>query len=112
MTHPSATSRKRRPLFRPHLKAIACEDAFPGRKLPAPIKDWNVIWCSLVEAKARAACAVNIDRNMVLLPREVSRVSEAASKLGFYVVDIEFSAHAMAGGGIRCATGVIYREID
>lgn len=26
--------------------AIACEDAFPGRDLPDPIKDWNIIWCS------------------------------------------------------------------
>jgi N-dimethylarginine dimethylaminohydrolase len=92
--------------------AIACEDAFPGRVLPDPIRDWDVIWCSLEEAKATAPCAVNIDRNTVILPRGAPRVCRAVSDLGFDVIDLEFSAHAMAGGGIRCTTGVIHREID
>ena len=92
--------------------AIAFEDAFPGRVLPDPIKDWNIVWCNLEEAKATAACAVNIDRNTVLLPRGAPRVCRVVSNLGFDVIDLEFSAHAAAGGGIRCATGVIYREID
>ncbi|WP_295456619.1 hypothetical protein [uncultured Thiodictyon sp.] len=91
--------------------AIAYEGAFPGRKLPEPLKGWDVIWCDEAEAKATAPCAVNIDRKTVLLPRAAPRVCEAVSQLGFDVIDIEFAAHAQAGGGIRCTTGVIYREI-
>jgi|GEM_PF-7089676 len=92
--------------------AIAYEDAFPGKIVPEPIKEWEIIWCSEEEARATAPCAVNIDRKTVLLPRQAPRVCEAVSKLGFNVIDIEFSAHSKAGGGIRCTTGVIYREID
>ena len=92
--------------------AIAYEGAFPGRKLPKPLEGWDVVWCDHKEAKATAPCAVNIDRKTVILPREAVKTCEAVAKLGFNLVDIEFSAHAMAAGGIRCATGVIYREID
>jgi N-dimethylarginine dimethylaminohydrolase len=92
--------------------AIACEDAFPGRRLPDPLKGWKVVWCSLDEARETAACTVNIDRKTVILPKGAPRVCEAVSKLGFEVVDIEFSAHAQTGGGIRCATAVVHREID
>jgi N-dimethylarginine dimethylaminohydrolase len=92
--------------------AIAYEGAFPGRKLPKPLKGWDVVWCDEAETRATAPCAVNIDRKTVLLPRNAPRVCEAVSKLGFNVVDLEFSAHAKCGGGIRCTTGVIYREID
>lgn len=91
---------------------IAYEDAFIDRKLPEPLKGWDVIWCNKAEAKATAPCAVNIDRKTVILPASAPRVCEAVSKLGFNVIDIEFSAHAKAGGGIRCTTGVIHREID
>ena len=31
--------------------AIAYEGAFPGRKLPEPLKGWDVVWCDLEEAK-------------------------------------------------------------
>ncbi len=92
--------------------AIAYEGAFPGRKLPEPLEGWNVVWCDLDEAKATAPCAVNIDRETVVLPRGAPRTRKAVSNLGFNVIDVEFSVHAMAAGGIRCATGVIYREID
>lgn len=92
--------------------AIAYEGAFPGRVLPAPLKGWDVIWCDEAEAKATAPCAVNIDRKTVLLPRGAPRVCDAVSRLGLDVIDLEFSAHAKAGGGIRCTTGVIYREIE
>lgn len=92
--------------------AIAYEGAFPGRKLPEPLEGWDVVWCDLEEAKAAAPCAVNIDRKTVVLPRGAPKTCRAVSNLGFNVIDLEFSAHAMAAGGIRCATGVIYREID
>ncbi len=92
--------------------AIASEDAFPGRRLPDPIRDWNIIWCSLEETKATAPCAINIDRKTVLLPRGAPRICEAAAKLGFDVVDVDISAHAKVGGGIRCTTAVVHREID
>lgn len=92
--------------------AIACEDSFPARRLPEPLKDWDVVWCNLEEARATAPCAVNLDRKTVLLPRGLPRVCEAVSKLGFNVIDVEVKAHAMVGGGIRCMTGVIHREID
>lgn len=92
--------------------AIAYEGAFPGRILPAPLTGWDIIWCDEAEAKATAPCAVNIDRKTVLLPRGAPRVCDAVSKRGFDVIDLEFSAHAKAGGGIRCTTGVIYREIE
>ena len=92
--------------------AIAYEGAFPGRELPKPLEGWDVIWCDLNEAKATAPCAVNLDRNTVLLPRKAPMTCKAVAKLGFNVVDVEFSAHAMSSGGIRCATGVIHREID
>ena len=59
--------------------AIACEGAFPGRKLPEPLKDWNIVWCDLAEAKAAAPCAVNIDRKTVLLPRAASRLHQVDS---------------------------------
>jgi N-dimethylarginine dimethylaminohydrolase len=72
----------------------------------------DVFWCDEAEAKATAPCAVNIDRKTVLLPRDAPRVCDAVSKRGFDVIDLEFSAHAKAGGGIRCTTGVIYREIE
>ncbi len=92
--------------------AIAYEGAFPGRKLPEPLEGWNVVWCDLEEAKATAPCTVNIDRETVVMPRGAPRTRKAVSNLGFDVIDIDFSVHAMAAGGIRCATGVIYREID
>ena len=92
--------------------AIACEEAFPGRRLPAPIADWQIVWCDLAEARATAPCAVNLDRTTVLLPKGAPRVCEEVAKLGFNVLDIDFSAHARIGGGIRCATAVVYREID
>lgn len=91
---------------------IAYEDAFPGRKLPEPLSGWEAVWCNYEEAKAAAPCAVNIDRNTVLLPRAAPKVCEAVSNRGFKVIDIDFSAHAKMAGGIRCDTGVIYREID
>lgn len=91
---------------------LNCEDAFPGRKLPEPLAGWDVIWCSLEEAKATAPCAVNIDRKTVLLPREAPRICEAVSKLGFNVIDMKFNTHAMSSGGIRCTTAVIHRDID
>jgi N-dimethylarginine dimethylaminohydrolase len=92
--------------------AIAYEDAFPGRQVPAPLKDWNIIWCDVDEAKAAAPCAVNIDRKTVLMPSETPRTNQALTDLGFDVVDLSFATHASFSGGIRCATGVIYREID
>jgi len=91
--------------------AIAYEGAFPGKKLPEPLEGWDVVWCDQEEAKAAASCAVNIDRETVALPCSAPKTCRAVSNLGFDVIDLEFSAHA-AGGGIRCATGVIYREID
>jgi N-dimethylarginine dimethylaminohydrolase len=68
--------------------------------------------CDLEEAKATAPCAVNIDRETVMMPRGAPRTRKAVSNLGFNVIDVEFSVHAMAAGGIRCAIGVIYWEID
>lgn len=92
--------------------AIAYESAFPGKKLPGPLKGWDVVWCNLEEAKATAPCAVNIDRETVVLPSAAPHTIKAVADLGFDVIDLDFSAHALAGGGIRCATGVIHREID
>ena len=69
-------------------------------------------YAALEEAKATAPCAVNIDSETVVLPREAPRTRKAVSNLGFHVLDVEFSVHAMAAGGIRCAIDVIYREID
>jgi N-dimethylarginine dimethylaminohydrolase len=48
----------------------------------------------------------------VLLPKCAPRVCEEVAKLGFNVLDIDFSALARIGGGIRCATAVVYREIN
>jgi N-dimethylarginine dimethylaminohydrolase len=92
--------------------AIAFEDAFPGRVLPEPLKDFDVVWCDIEEARAAAPCAVNIDRHTVLLPSEAPKTRAAIEGLGFDVVHLPFATHAALGGGIRCATGVIYREID
>ena len=91
---------------------IAYEGAFPNKKLPPPIKDWNVIWCDFEEAKQTAACAVNINKRTVLLPSKAPKTISAVQNLGFDVVDLDFTYHALGEGGIRCATGVIYREID
>lgn len=92
--------------------AIAYESAFPGRTLPAPLKDWDIIWCDRDEAMATAPCAVTINRNTVVMPREAPKTCEALANRGFTVLDLPFAAHAGFSGGIRCATGVIYREID
>lgn len=92
--------------------AIAYEDAFPGRQLPEPLKGWQIVWCNHEEARATAPCAVNIDRKTVVLPSEAPKVCEEVARLGFNVIDIKWANHAMAAGGIRCATGVIHREID
>jgi len=92
--------------------AIAYEHAFPGKVLPEPLKGWNIIWCDYEEAKQTAPCAMNIDRKTVLLPTKALKTRKALTDLGFDVVHLDFAAHAKAAGGIRCATGVIYREID
>lgn len=92
--------------------AIAYENAFPGRVLPEPLKGWNVVWCDYKEAKEAAPCAVNINRNTVVLPTKAPKTRKAVADLGYNVIDLDFSTHANMGGGIRCATGVIYREID
>lgn len=92
--------------------AIAYEGAFPGRVVPEPLKDWDIIWCDYAEAKQAAPCAVNIDRNTVVMPTKARKTIKALSDRGFEVIDLDFSAHASCAGGIRCATGVVYREID
>ena len=92
--------------------AIAYENAFPGKVLPEPLKRWNIVWCDYEEAIQTAPCAVNIDRKTVLLPTNVPKTRKTLAELGFDVVHLDFSAHASAAGGIRCATGVIHREID
>jgi N-dimethylarginine dimethylaminohydrolase len=91
---------------------IAYEDAFPGRVLPAPLEGWDVIWCDEAEARATAPCAVNIDRNTVVMPSESPKTNQALRDRGFEVVDLSFATHASFSGGLRCATGVIHREID
>ena len=44
------------------------------------MKDWKVVWCSLDEARETAACAVNIDRKTVILPKGAPRVCEVVSE--------------------------------
>ena len=92
--------------------AIAYEGAFPGRVLPEPLKGWNIVWCDYEEAIQTAPCAVNIDGKTVLLPTKATKTRKSLTDMGFNVVHLDFSAHAAFSGGIRCATGVIYREID
>ncbi len=92
--------------------AIAYEDAFPGRAVPEPLRNWDIIWCDRAEAKETAACAVNLDRRTVLLPKAAPRTCDAAADRGFEVIPVEISAHAKTGGGIRCECAVVYREID
>jgi hypothetical protein len=50
------------------------------------------------EAKATVPCAVNIDKETVVMPRGAPRTRKAVSNLGFNVIDIDFSVHAMAAG--------------
>lgn len=92
--------------------AIAYEGAFPGRVLPEPLRGWDIVWCDFAEAKHAAPCAVNIDRKTVVLPTGAPKTRKAVAERGFDVVHLDFSKHAMCAGGIRCATGVIHREID
>ena len=92
--------------------AIAYEGAFPGKVLPEPLKDWNIIWCDYEEAIQTAPCAANIDRKTVLMPTKAPKTRKALTDLGFDVVHLDVATHALFSGGIRCATGVIHREID
>lgn len=92
--------------------AIIYKPLFEEFGIPEPLKDYEFIEITEDEAAQGAACIVALDSTRTLLPAECGRVADELSAKGIEPVTVEFSEPAWWGGAIRCATNIVWREVD
>lgn len=80
--------------------------------IPEPLKDYEFIEITKEEAASGAACIVALNPKQCLIPAECSRVADELAKRGVEPVAIPFKDVAWWGGGIRCATCIIRRDVE
>ncbi len=90
--------------------AIAFRESFPNG-LPEPMKDWDIIWTTRMEALLTGACCTMINPTTVVVPEETPRLHEELAKRGVTAVPVPMQMHAKCAGGNRCVTSVIRRSL-
>ncbi len=91
--------------------AIAYPESFPNG-VPAPMKDWEIIWTTREEALATGPCGTMINPKTIVMPRETPRLNDELSRRGITPVPVPMKAHSMFAGGNRCMTSVIRRDLS
>jgi len=90
--------------------AIADLTAFRNG-LPDPVKDWKIIPATSEEAHSLGCNTVCLEENVVLIGAEHKRLIKELKNERAEVVSTPMDAASMWGGGIRCATHPLRREI-
>ena len=89
-----------------------CMCYLPGLKegrLPAPIRDWEVIAATAEEAHALGCNTICLKPGVVVIGAEHTRLIKEIEKRGVSVVPVAFDKPSELGGGIRCTTHPLVR---
>ena len=79
-------------------------------RLPAPIKDWEVIEATAEEAHSLGCNTLCLEPGAVLIGAEHKRLIKEIEKRKVRVVPVPFDKPSELGGGIRCSTHPLLRE--
>jgi N-dimethylarginine dimethylaminohydrolase len=79
-------------------------------RLPAAIKDWDVIEARAEEAHALGCNTLCLAPGVVIVGAEHRRLIKAIEQRGASVVPIPFDGPSEVGGGIRCSTHPLLRD--
>jgi N-dimethylarginine dimethylaminohydrolase len=81
------------------------------QRLPAPIQDWEVIEATAEEAHALGCNTLCLEPGMVIIGVEHRRLISEIEKRGAGVLPVPFDAPSEVGGGIRCSTHPLLRDL-
>jgi len=81
------------------------------QRLPAPIQDWEVIEATAEEAHALGCNTLCLEPGMVIIGAEHRRLISEIEKRGAGVLPVPFDAPSEVGGGIRCSTHPLLRDL-
>jgi N-dimethylarginine dimethylaminohydrolase len=79
-------------------------------RLPAPVRDWEVIEATAEEAHALGCNTLCLEPGVVIVGAEHKRLIRAIEQHGATVVPVPFDAPSEVGGGIRCSTHPLLRD--
>jgi glycine amidinotransferase len=79
-------------------------------RLPAPIKDWEVIEATAEEAHSLGCNTLCLEPGVVVIGAEHKRLIREIEKRGVQVVAVPFDKPSELGGAIRCSTHPLFRE--
>lgn len=80
--------------------------------IPEPMKGYDFIEITKDEAALGGACIVAIDSKRCLLPAECPRIADELAKRGVEPVLVPFEDTLWWGGGLRCGTCIIQRDVS
>ena len=87
------------------------EMALKEGRLPALLKDWDVIDATAAEAHALGVNTLCLAPNVVVIGAENHRLIAAIKQHGGEVIPVSFDQVSEFGGGIRCSTHPLAREV-
>ena len=79
-------------------------------RLPAPIKDWEVIEATAEEAHSLGCNTLCLEPGVVIIGAEHKQLIKEIEKRKVRVVPVPFDKPSELGGGIRCSTHPLLRE--
>ncbi|KFA98553.1 arginine deiminase-related protein [Vibrio sp. ER1A] len=90
--------------------ALVCLDAFPYG-LPDLIKDWDIVNCTLEEARIDACNGLPLGKGVYAMSSEFKHIGDQLEAKGIEVLytDMTETNHA-TGGGMRCSHAALVRE--
>lgn len=90
--------------------ALVCLDAFPNG-LPELIKDWDIVYCTLEEARIDACNGLSLGEGVYAMSTEFKHIGDKLEAKGIEVLytDMTETNHA-TGGGMRCSHAALVRE--
>jgi N-dimethylarginine dimethylaminohydrolase len=86
-------------------------DGFQTSRLPTLLKDWEVIEATAAEAQALGCNTLCLAPNVVVIGAEHHRLIKAIEQHGGEVIPVPFDQVSASGGGIRCSTHPLAREV-
>ncbi|MGF1778769.1 hypothetical protein [Vibrio nomapromontoriensis] len=90
--------------------ALVCRDAFPNG-LPALIEGWDIVNCSLEEARIDACNGLPLGEGVYAMSPEFAHIGKQLEAKGIEVLysNMTETNHA-TGGGMRCSHAALVRE--
>ena len=90
--------------------ALVCKEALPNG-LPDLIKGWEIVECTLEEAKIDATNGLPLGAGVYAMSEEFQHLGDKLEKKGIEVIYSDMrETNRTTGGGMRCSHGALVRE--